>query len=346
MFAPAFPLKEGSGRERILSPGGGESMKYGRIPGVEQEVSRIFLGTASAPFNEGGDGSELLEAALEQGMNAIDTARVYGKAENSLGRWLERDGNRQRVVLLSKCGHPSPLGIRRVNAREMRKDLETSLEALHTDCIDIYLLHRDDPSVPVGEIMETFAAMREEGRIRVFGGSNWRWERIREANAYAKEHGLPPMTVSSPQYGLASQVLDPWGGDCVSISGPAAEADRAWYREEQMPIVAYSSLGRGMMSGRFRSDDPKGAKAVMDTFARKGFLHPENMERLARCEKLAESKGCSVPQIAMSWIFRRGLNVFAVVSCSRPERLQQNAEALEIPLTEAECAWLDLEGET
>ncbi len=321
-------------------------MRYGRIPGIDQEVSRIFLGTASAPFSEGGDGSGLLEAALAQGINAIDTARVYGKSENSLGRWLERDDNRRKVVLLSKCGHPSPLGIRRVNPREMRRDLETSLEALRTDYVDIYLLHRDDPSVPVREILETFAAMREEGRIRAFGGSNWSRERLAEANACAEAHGLPPMTVSSPQFGLASQVKDPWGGDCVSISGPAAEEDRAWYRENGMPVVAYSSLGRGMMSGRFRSDDLKGARAVMDSFARKGFLYTENLQRLQRCEALAERKGCTVTQIAMSWIFRQGMNVFAVVSCSKPERLKQNAEALEIPLTEEECAWLDLRDAT
>jgi len=317
-------------------------MQYGRIEGVEKPVSRIFLGTASAPFSTGGDGSELLEAALAHGINAIDTARVYGLSENSLGAWLEKPGNRERVVLLSKCGHPAEDGTRRVRAGEMRRDLEISLEALRTDCLDLYLLHRDDPETPVGEIMDAFQEMKERGRIRAFGGSNWTRERIREANEYAKAHGQQPMTASSPQFGLANQVTDPWGGNCVTLSGPGAEADRKWYRENQLPVIAYSSLGRGLMSGRVRSDDPAGAEKMLDSFARKGFLYPENLERLRRCEELAARKGVTVPQIAMQWIFRQGLNAFAVVSCSKPERIRQNAEALEIGMNPEEAAWLDL----
>ncbi len=316
-------------------------MIYGQIDGISRPVSRIFLGTASAPFSTGGDGSGLLETALEQGINAIDTARVYGLSENSLGRWLEKPGNRERIVLLSKCGHPAEDGTRRVNAREMRRDLETSLDCLRTDRIDVWLLHRDDPSVAVGEIMETFHALWEEGRIRAFGGSNWTTERIREANAYAAAHGLRPMTASSPQFGLAAQIRDPWGGGCVTLAGPGASGDRRWYRENGMAVIAYSSLGRGLMSGRFRSDDPEGAGAALDSFAREGFLYPENLERLARCEQLAREKGKTVPQIALSWIFHQGLNAYAVVSASRPERLRQNAEAAETLLSERECAWLE-----
>ena len=98
-----------------------------------------------------------------------------------------------------------------------------------------------------------------------------------------------------------------------------------------------------MMSGRVKSGAPEGARRILDRYALEGFAWPENFERLRRAEQLAEKKGVAVSQIAMSWIFRRGMNVFAVVSTSSPERLRQNAEATEIDLTEAECAWLDLE---
>ena len=316
-------------------------MNTGVFPGTEREVSRIFLGTASLPFAAGEDGGELLESALRLGINGVDTARVYGRSEDSLGLWLGRPGNRERVFLLTKCGHPAEDGARRVNAREMRRDLETSLEKLRTGYVDCLLLHRDDPETPVGEIMETFAALREEGLIRCFGGSNWTVARIREANAWAEKHGLPRMTVSSPQFGLAAHVRDPWGGNCVTLTGDAA-AERAWYRENQMPVVAYSSLGRGMMSGRFRSDDLEGARRIMDSYGWNGFGYPENFERLRRCEILAAEKRVTVSQIAMSWIFRQGMNVFAVVSSSSPARLAQNAAA-ELALSPAECAWLNLE---
>ena len=85
---------------------------------------------------------------------------------------------------------------------------------MRTDYIDIYLLHRDDPAVPASEIVEIFNAMHREGKIGAFGGSNWTHERIQEANAYAKDHGLIPFTVSSPNFGLADQIADPWGGGC------------------------------------------------------------------------------------------------------------------------------------
>ena len=86
----------------------------------------------------------------------------------------------------------------------------------------------------------------------------------------------------------------------------------------------------------------EGAAAILDRFARKGFLYPENLERLRRCGELAEKKGMSVPQLALRWIFQQGLNVFAAVSCSREERIGQNAEALDYPLSDGEAAWLDL----
>ena len=318
-------------------------MKYGAFPGLNRQASRIFLGTASAPFNTGEDCGELMEQMLLLGINALDTARVYGGSEGSLGRWLVQGKNRDRVILLSKCGHPSPDGRKRVHAKEMREDLETSLEQLRTKKIDIYLLHRDDPEVPVGEILETFNAMKAEGRIGVFGGSNWTCERIREANDYAAAHGLEGFSVTSPQYGLARQVKDPWGWNCVTLGGKEHLADRVFIREQGLAVVSYSSLGRGMMSGRFRSDDPDGAARVMDSFGREGFAWPENYERLRRCEILAGEKGATVSQIALSWMFHQNLNLFAVISSRNPDRMRQNAAALEISLTEEECGWLDLQ---
>lgn len=321
---------------------GGRSMEYVKIPYVDKEVSRIFFGTAMPPFMMGGDGNDLLDAVYALGVNTFDMARNYMGAEMSVGRWLEEKNMRDKVVLLSKCGHPSMSGEKRVNEREIRKDFQQSSGELHTDYIDIYLLHRDDPEAAAGEIVEVFNAMHAEGKIGAFGGSNWTHQRIQEANEYAYKYNLIPFTVSSPNFGLANQVEDPWGGGCVTISGPANEEARAWYRETQMPVIAYSSLGRGLFSGKLKSSDQEQASRILDTAAMKGYGYPENFERLKRCEELAEAKGVSVPQIAMSWIFRQGLNTLAVVSTSNPERMRQNIEALEIGLSEDEVQYLDL----
>ena len=318
-------------------------MKYAEIPYVNKKVSRILFGTAMPPFIEGGDGNDLLDAIFAAGINTFDTARVYMKSERSLGKWIRERNLRDQVVILSKCAHPSMLGKKRVNEKEIRKDFLKSSQELGTDYIDIYLLHRDDPAVAAGGIVEVLNAMYAEGKIGAFGGSNWTHERIEEANEYAYQHNLIPFTVSSPNFSLAEQVTDPWGGGCISVSGPGQQAARAWYEENQMPVIAYSSLGRGLFSGRVKSSEPEKAGEVMDDVAIKGYASPDNFERLRRCEQLAEEKNCSVPQIAMAWVFSQKMNTFAVVSTKSPGRMKQNIDALCMTLTEKECRYLDLQ---
>ena len=107
--------------------------------------------------------------------------------------------------------------------KDVREDLEKSLENLRTDYIDIYLAHRDDEQVSVEEIVEAFNALHAEGKIGAFGGSNWTHQRSEESNEYAYKHDMLPFTVSSPNFGLAEQVKDLWGGGSISISGPAVK---------------------------------------------------------------------------------------------------------------------------
>ncbi len=323
-----------------------QEMEYVKIPYVEKPVSRILFGTAMTPFLEGGDGNALLDAIYQTGVNTFDTARQYEGAEMSLGNWIARRNLREEVVILSKCGHPTPSWEKRVHEKAMRKDLKESLRNLCTDYIDIYLLHRDDKDVQVGEIVEVFNAMHEEGKIGAFGGSNWTHERIEAANEYAYKHDMIPFTVSSPNYGLAEQKEDLWGGGCVTISGPDNVQAREWYAANQMPVVAYSSLGRGLFSGKLKSEEAaKNAPKILDEPAMKGYGYPENYERLRRCEALAAQKQVSVAQIAMAYIFNQRINTLAVVSTASPERMQSNIDALHIKLSEEECAYLDLRSE-
>lgn len=105
------------------------NMQYVEIPYVEKPVSRIFYGTAAHPFMEGGDGNELLDSIFATGVNAFDTARVYQLSEKSLGKWIADRGNREEIVVLSKCGHPSPFGKKRINEKDIRKTLSASADA-------------------------------------------------------------------------------------------------------------------------------------------------------------------------------------------------------------------------
>ena len=291
----------------------------------------------------GGNADELLDGAAEKGVNAFDCARSYGCAEEVLGDWIRRRRNRDRVIVLSKCGDIRD-GIVKISRQVISEQLETSLKTLQTDYIDLYLLHRDDPATPVSEYIDTLNEAKRAGKIRLFGVSNWTVERIREANRYAEENDLEGFSVSSPNYGLARQMEDLWGGGCVTLSGPEHEADREWYARTGMPVIAYSSLGRGFFSGKFRSDDPEGARRILDPYAQKGYLHHENMLRLRNAEKLAEKTGDTVPEIAMRYVFSSRMNLYAVVSVSRPDRLDSIIRAIARPLTAEEAA--RLEGDT
>lgn len=323
-----------------------ENHFYGHIDGLTKPVSRILYGTAIPPINQGAECGELLDQIFACGINTFDCARNYDKAEASLGKWISSRDNREKVVILSKCGHPDSDGKKRVNEKEMRKDLEKSLSELQTDYIDIYLLHRDDPEASLQVVMETFNSMAADGKIRVFGASNWTHHRIEEANEYAYAHNLQPMRVTSPNFGLAEQVADPWGGGCITISGKEGKSAREWYQNNQMPIIAYSSLGRGLLSGKLKSSAIKSeVEKVLDVYARIGYYSEQNMKRLKRCEEIAQAKGVTVPQIAMSWIFRQSLNMYAVVSTTSPERMKQNIDAFHLELTLEECRYINLENQ-
>lgn len=113
-----------------------------------------------------------------------------------------------------------------------------------------------------------------------------------------------------------------------------------------MPVIAYSSLGRGLFSGKVKSSAIEHASEYMDKAAMRGYACPDNFERLRRCEELARKKDTTVPQIAMNWIFGQGLNVCAVVSTSKAVRLRENVEALSLELTKEELDYLDLRRET
>ena len=134
-----------------------------------------------------------------------------------------------------------------------------------------------------------------------------------------------------------------WGGGGLCISGPVQRQARDWYERTGMPVIAYSGLGRGLFSGRVKSAQPERAGEVMDDFAMKGYACADNFERLRRCEEMAAKYGCSVPQMAMAWLFGQRLNTFAVVSTAKPERMEENIAALDLRPEERVLRYLDLE---
>ncbi|HEY3417150.1 MAG TPA: aldo/keto reductase, partial [Armatimonadota bacterium] len=156
-------------------------LQFSEIPGVGKPISRIVLGTMIINQRDWEQSVTLLDAAVRHGVTTLDTAHVYagGDSERAIGRWMVERGNRAQMVILSKGAHPNA-DRARVTPFDITADLTDSLTRLKTEYIDIYLLHRDDPSVPVGPIVEVLNEHQRAGRIRAFGGSNWTHQRLQE----------------------------------------------------------------------------------------------------------------------------------------------------------------------
>ncbi|MCI5584705.1 MAG: aldo/keto reductase [Lachnospiraceae bacterium] len=309
-------------------------MEYGRIQFVNKAVSRLIFGCANPLMMQGKKIFELLDEALALGINTFDTAQSYGASEDVLGKWIKKRKNREKVVVISKGCHPC--GGPRVNPEDLEKDLKNSLKKLRTDYIDIYMLHRDHPDADIKAIMQVLNEYQKAGKIGGFGVSNWKHERIAEANGYALKNHLNPFIVSSPNFGPASQVGDPWGEGCVSISGSENAAARSWYRDNHVPVLAYSSLGRGMFSGKVETANLEQGKAALDKFALRGYWAQENIDRLGRMEIMAKEKACSISQLSLAWTIQQDFEVFPIVTTSDGKRIKENIGSLEVKLSEEE----------
>ncbi len=338
-------------------------MLYGSIPGIAKPISRLVQGTVMVSSGRWDEGARLLDAVFELGCTCFDTAHAYGSGDNerAVGRWIRERGIRDRVVILGKGAHPYD-GRNRVAPGDISSDLSESLERFGTDHIDLYLLHRDDPEVPVGEIVDALNEHRAAGRIGAFGGSNWTHGRIEAANEYARSRGLTPFAASSPQFGLAYPCKPVWEG-CVTIGGPGNEEAREWYRTNapepsppapspypgapgqgegtRVALLPWSSLGAGIFSGRFSRDNVHTFTEYLDRVCAECYGHEENFLRLDRARELAASKGATPAQIALAWLFGQGMNVFALVGCSRAAEFAENAEGFEIGLSAAEMETLE-----
>ena len=316
-------------------------MNYGRVPGIEKSVARVVQGTVMIKSGEIDRSFALLDEVFEAGGTAFDTAHQYGNgdSERAFGRWVRGRGLRDEVVVIGKGAHHSE-DRNRVTPYDITADLHDSLARFGFDHIDLYLLHRDDPSVPVGPIVETLNDHVEAGRIHAFGASNWSVERIREANAYAGERGLRPFVASSPNLSLAVQAKEPWPG-CVSVSGPEGEAARRWYAGEGMPLFTWSSLAGGFFSERFTRVNLDSFDGYLDQLCVETYCHEANFGRLDRARVLAKERGLTVPQVALAYVLNQPLEVFALVGCNTGKEFRTNVRAGEVELTLEELAWLE-----
>lgn len=316
-------------------------MIYGEIQGLSKPLPRIVFGTLPL-VNTDAAVFSFLDCITETGCYAFDTAGAYGDgaSEQVIGNWMEARNNRGEIIVIDKGAHPIG-GRNRVDPESIKGDLQDSLRRLKTDYIDLFLLHRDDAAVPVGPIIEALNDLKGEGKILLFGASNWNRKRLEEAREYAEKNGLFSFSVSSNQYSLAIQYDDPYPGT-LSIKSSSDDPEWEWYKETQFPLLSWSSLSRGFFSGKFTRDNLAGFTDQQSLISIRCYAREDNFVRLDRARLLAEEKGATVPQIALAYLFHQPLNCFAITGSLNPAHFRQSIDALEIELTEKEVSWLDL----
>jgi aryl-alcohol dehydrogenase-like predicted oxidoreductase len=311
-------------------------MSYGQVDGVMKMISRIVLGSVMLDIDRLPSSFALLDFFLKCGGNCIDTAWVYrhGIAEKCVGAWIEERAVRDQIVLIGKGAATAHCTPELVSAQ-----LLESLERLHTEYVDLYLMHRDNPNVPVGEFVECLNEHHRLGRIHAFGGSNWTTSRLAEANTYARAHNLHGFAASSPNFSLAVWNEPTWI-DCLSASDPAS---REWYAQTKMPLFAWSSQAAGFFIGRYHEGEPDtSTKQVMT----RTWFNEGNFERLRRVRELARAKGVMPNQIALAYVLCESPQVFALIGPENIEELGQCLEGLRLTLSSAERRWLNLESES
>ena len=299
-----------------------------RIPGLDKPVSHLIMGAdnqTSMPH-----AAVMYDAFFEAGGNGFDTAYIYGggDCEKLLGHWIASRGIREEVVVLDKGAH-TPL----CNPTDLTAQLLESLERLQSDYVDIYMMHRDNPDIPVGEFVDVLNEHKRAGRIRIFGGSNWTIERIEAANAYAESKGLDGFAAVSNNFSLARMIQPPWAG-CIAASD---EESRAWFTRTRTPLIPWSSQARGFFAGRAHPDDRS------DEMLARCWYSEDNFKRLERAREMARVRGVLPINIALAYVLGQPFPTVPIIGPRTLEEMRIAFRGLEVELSSDDLRGLNLE---
>jgi aryl-alcohol dehydrogenase-like predicted oxidoreductase len=314
---------------------------HGTVAGIGFPVCRIVVGGAPLHAHAWTSRAEIarqcrhLDGCLQAGCNAIDTARVYGGSERLVGHWLRTGVDRTQVAIITKCAHPPIHDMRRnrLTPDEITRDLERSLTALQTDYVDVLLFHRDHAGADHRALLDCVTRLREAGRIRAWGLSNWATPRIQALTAAASTHGVAGPALASSHYSVLEWAgRPPWPG-CESVAGAAGSDARAWFRRSGLPLFAWSPLGGGVASAAARGTRRLPRHYDVDV----------NRQRLATLAQLARARGISPAQLALTFIAGQGLDVYAVTSSSDVAHVAASVAAMSMTVSAEERMLLGLE---
>lgn len=297
-------------------------------------------GLSIRPFVLGGNvfgmtaGRDASFAVLDRfvllGGGMIDTADVYsawvpghkgGESESMMGAWLKESGARDHVLIATKVGM-MPGGLKPDRIREAAQG---SLDRLGTDVIDLYFAHKDDPDVPLDEVLGAFAELIDAGTVRAIGASNYSAGRLAEALRVADDKGLPRFTAMQPELNLLDR--EQYEGALQKLC-----------IDEGLGVVTYFSLASGYLSGKYRGADdlgksPRGARV-------KPYLDGKGPAMLAAMDRIAAETGATLSQIALGWVAAQPGVTAPIASATSVEQLDELMGSLDLRLSDEQLAAL------
>lgn len=279
---------------------------------------------------------KLLDALLDAGLNAIDTADVYsvwvpghqgGESETVIGNWLQRRGGREKVVIASKVGMRMGSGDQGLSPAWITRAVENSLKRLQTDYIDLYQAHRDDEATPLEETLQALARLIEQGKVRAIGASNYTATRLREALRTSEHLGLPRYESLQPHYNL------------VERAGFEGELEPLCLAE-QLGVVNYYALAAGFLTGKYRSEADL-SKSPRGEGARK-YLNERGRRVLRALDEVAARLSATPTQVALAWLIARPSVTAPIASATSLAQLDELVKATRLALDRDAIAALDV----
>jgi len=295
-----------------------------RLGGSTLEVSAIGMGCMglSGVYGPADDAESttLIHKAIDLGVNHLDSSDMYGWGHNEelIGKALR--GRRDRVILTTKFGQvQNPGGPNQVNGRPeyVVQACDASLKRLGVDVIDLYYQHRVDPKVPIEETVGGMKRLVEAGKVRFLGLSEAAPDTVRRA------HRVHPIAALQSEYSI--------------LYRQEAEASLPTLRELGISFVAYSPLGRSLLTGQVQKpqDIPEGDRRLAHPrFQGQNLVR--NIELVQRLEAIARARGCTPGQLVLAWLLAQGRDVVAIPGTKRLDRLQENLGALKVQLSPAD----------
>ncbi|MGB8336871.1 MAG: aldo/keto reductase [Desulfobacterales bacterium] len=302
-------------------------MKKRKLGHSDIEVSPLaFGGNVFGWTTDESMSFKLLDAFVEAGFNLIDTADVYshwapgnkgGESETIIGKWLQRGGRRDGVVIATKVGNEMGPGRKGLSKPYILRAVEDSLRRLQTDTIDLYQSHGDDPETPLEETLEAYDQLIREGKVRVIGASNYDAKRIDQALQISGQQGFPRYECLQPLYNLYDRA------DFERELEPLC-------REQGLGVITYFSLASGFLTGKYRSAEDLADRARADMV--KKYLDERGLRILAALDKVARQHGLTPVKIALAWLIAQPSITAPIASATSLEQLQELIEATDVEL--------------